>query len=256
MEGPVSFSVSVDVDTIEQMFEYSFMSPALTLDRHEPTRADVHELRHRIQAMEQNSAHPKVFPVHSALSPLFPQGGLITGAVYSVDSSASLLWSLVAQLTQQGTWCAVVGMPDLGIAAAEELGVNVDRLVLVPSPGSQCMAVLGALIDVVGVCALGSFPTPSQRALSTLYGRLREREATLLVRSPWPRVDAALAVEHQWSGINAGSGLLQEHRLRITATPRSGHTTRVCDVVIDHSGLREVSPVASVIDIATHRKAG
>ena len=256
MKGPVLLCLSVDVDRIEQMFEYSSMSPALTVDQHEPTRADVEALRLRIQAMENTTAHPRVFPVHEALTSLFPQGGLLTGAVYSVDSSASLLWSLLAEPTQKGTWCAVVGMPDLGLAAAEELGVNVDRLVLVPSPGSQWMAVLGTLIDVVGICALGSFPPPSERSLSTLYGRLRERESTVLVRSDWPRVDAALAVEHRWDGVGTGRGLLQEHHLRITATPRSGHSARVCDVIIDHTGAREVSPIAPVIDIARHRKAG
>jgi hypothetical protein len=158
VKGPVFLCLSVDVDTIEQMFEYSSMSPALIVDQHEPTRADVEALRHRIAAMENTTATPRVFPVHDALTSLFPQGGLLTGAVYSLDSSASLLWSLLAEPTQKGTWCAVVGMPDLGLAAAEELGVNVDRLVLVPSPGAQWMAVVGTLLDVVGVCALGSFP--------------------------------------------------------------------------------------------------
>ena len=256
MKGPVLLCLSVDVDTIEQMFEYSSMSPALIVDQHEPTRADVEALRHRIQAMENTTATPRAFPVHDALTSLFPQGGLLTGAVYSLDSSASLLWSLLAEPTRKGTWCAVVGMPDLGLAAAEELGVNVDRLVLVPSPGAQWMAAVGTLLDVVGICAVGSFPPPSERALSTLYGRLRERQSTLLVRSGWPRVDATLAAEHRWDGVGAGRGLLQEHSVRISATPRSGHTTRVCDVVIDHTGMREASPLAPVIDIAQHRKAG
>jgi hypothetical protein len=256
VEGPVFTFVSVDIDIIEQMFEYSSMAPALTVNQPEPTRADVEALRHRIQAMETSTAHPGVFPVHAALSKLFPRGGLLAGAVYSLDSSASLVWSLLAEPTQKGTWCAVVGMPDLGLGAAEELGVNVDRLVLVPSPGSQWMAVLGALLDIVGVCALGSVSPPNERSLSILYGRLRERESTLLVRSGWPRVDVTLEAEHRWDGVEAGRGLLQEHHLRITATPRSGHSARVCDVVIDHTGVREASQVAPVIDIAQHRKAG
>jgi len=256
VKGPVFSPVSVDVDTIEQMFEYSSMSPALIVDQNEPTRADVEALRHRIAAMENTTANPRVFPVHEALSSLFPQGGLLTGAVYSLDSSASLVWSLLAEPTQKGIWCAVVGMPDLGLAAAEELGVNVDRLVLVPSPGAQWMAVLGALIDVVGVCALGPFPSPSERALSTLYGRLRERQSTVLVRSNWPRAEATLAVEHRWEGVDLGRGLLREHHVRVTATPRSGHTTRVCDVVIDYAGAHNVSALAPVIDISQHRKAG
>ena len=248
--------LSVDVDTIEQMFEYSSMSPALLMPQHEPTRAEVEALRLRIRDMESATANPRVFPVHESLESLFPQGGLLAGAIYSVDFSTSLLWSLVAEATQKGTWCAVVGMPDLGLAAAEELGVNVDRLVLVPSPGSQWMAVLGALIDVVGVCALGPFPSPSERALSTLYGRLRERQSTVLVRSAWPRAEATLSAEHRWEGLEAGRGLLRQHHLRITATPRLGRAIRVCEVLIDHSGAHGVCSLAPVIDMAEHRKAG
>jgi hypothetical protein len=30
----------------------------------------------------------------------------------------------------------------------------------------------------------------------------------------------------------------------------------VCDVVIDHAGIHEASPLAPVIDMAQHRKAG
>jgi hypothetical protein len=256
VKGPVSFPLSVDVDRIEQMFEYSFMSPVLTLDQHEPTRVDVETLRQRIQDLESTVVSSRIVPVCSALSSLFPQGGLTTGSVYSLDPSTSLLWSLLSEPTQQGIWCALVGMPDVGLAAAEELGVNLDRLVLVPSPGSQWMAVLGALIDVVGVCAVGSWVAPGERTLSTLYGRLRERESTLLVRPGWPRVDLALTVQHQWSGVEAGHGLLQKHQLRVTATPRSGHTAQTCDVVIDYRGVYTASTEAPVTHSAERQKAG
>jgi hypothetical protein len=206
--------------------------------------------------MENTTAHPRVFPVHEALTSIFPQGGFSRDLSTLWTLLHRCLWSLLAEPTQKGTWCAVVGMPDLGVAAAEEFGVNVDRLVLVPSPGSQWMAVLGALIDVVGVCALGAFPAPSERALSTLYGRLRERESTVLVRSSWPRVDAALAVEHRWDGVGTRSRSLARAPLaHYCHSPFGTQRSRVRRV-IDHTGAREVSPIAPVIDIAQHRKAG
>lgn len=246
----------MDVDTIEQMFEYSSMSPALTLENHEPRRADIHALRQKIHSMERVSVQQPVFPITEALRPVFPQGGLVRGAIYQLDSSSSLMWSLLAEATSEGTWCALVGVPDAGVAAAEELGVNTDRLVLIPSPGSQWMAVLGALIDVVGICVLGSFPAPSERVLSTVQGRLRERGATVLVRSSWPRIEASISAHHSWRGVDSGRGVLREHYLTVSTTQRSGVSSRSCDLVIDASGLKRAASHVPVIHLADHRKAG
>ena len=248
--------VSVDVDTIEQMFEYSFMSPALTLEGAPPARAEVHALQQRIHAMQKTTVEHRVFPVSQAVANLFPERGLSRGSIYQVDSSASLLWALLAEPSQSGTWCAVVGAPDLGLAAASEMGVNVDRLVVVPHPGEQWFAVVAALIDVVGIVALGSIPAPSDHMLSTLTGRLREREATLLVRDAWPRSEASIQVRHQWSGLSQGSGMLHEHRMSMSSTPRHGHPVRTCEMVIDAWGAHEQTHHAPVIDIAHHRQAG
>ena len=255
-EGPCFSFVSVEVDTIEQMFEHSSMAPAITLEGAPPARAAVEALQQRIHAMEVTKMEHRVFPVSPAVSSLFPEGGLSRGAIYQVDSSSSLLWALLAQPSTRGTWCALVGMPDMGLAAAEEMGVNVDRLVLVPYPGQQWFSVLAALIDVVGIVALGSLPAPSDRILSTLTGRLREREATLLVRNDWPRTEASIQVRHQWSGITQGRGMLDEHRVLISATPRHGHPVRTCEILVDAWGTHEVSRHAAVTDIAAHRQAG
>ena len=53
----------MDVDRIEQMFEYSLMAPALTLEGAPPRRPDVLALQQRIHAMEAVSAEHHVFPV-------------------------------------------------------------------------------------------------------------------------------------------------------------------------------------------------
>jgi hypothetical protein len=246
----------VGVDRIEQMFEYGHMSPALTLEGAPPRRPDVLALQQRIHSMEAVSADHQLFPVGPGLESLFPEGGLQRGSIYQVDSSASLLWSLIAEATTKGTWCALVGIPDAGLAAAAELGVNVDRLVLVPYPDTQWLSVVGALIDVVGIVALGSVAAPSDRMLSTLSGRLREREATLLVRQAWPRCESSIHVRHQWSGVKEGGGLLHEHLVHIEATPRHGQPVRRADLMIDAWGAHDVGRHAPVIDIATQRQVG
>ena len=232
------------------------MSPALTLEGAPPGRPDVLALRQRIHAMEVATADHRVFPVGSGLEGLFPEGGLQRGSIYQVDSSASLLWSLIAEASSRGTWCALVGIPDAGLAAATELGVNVDRLVLVPYPDTQWLSVVGALIDVVGIVALGPVPAPSDRMLSTLSSRLRERESTLLVRHAWPRSEASITVRHTWHGVKEGGGLLHEHLVHIEATPRHGHPVRSADLMIDAWGAHDAGTRAPVIDIATHRQVG
>jgi hypothetical protein len=247
----------VAFDTIEQMFEYSVMSPALTVHGPSETRADVRALQQRIRDLEITRVDTPVFGVTQALQGLFPEGGLRRGCTYQIDASSSLLWSLLAGPTREGVWCAVVGIPDVGVAAAEDMGVNLDRLILIPRPHQQWLSVVSALIDVVGIVALGSQPLPSDRMLSTLSGRLRERGSTLLVRSDWPRTEGRIAVgDHAWYGLGAGHGILHEHRVRITLTPRLGNTTRECTVLIDHAGARSDRPEAAVTDIATRRNAG
>src|SRR6476660_8273685 len=76
-------------------------------------------------------------PVLPALEPLLPGAGLRRGSVVAVSGSTSLLCALLAGASQAGSWCAVVGLPDLGLVAAAGLGVALERLALVPDPGSQ-----------------------------------------------------------------------------------------------------------------------
>src|SRR5436305_1103558 len=55
-----------------------------------------------------------------------------------------------------GSWAAVVGMPDLGLLAAAELGVVLHRLVLVPRPGTELGAVVAALLDGVDLVVVAT----------------------------------------------------------------------------------------------------
>jgi hypothetical protein len=249
--------MSVEVDTIEQMFEYSIMPPPLSLDVQPVQRADVRELQERIRSLEHSRVDYPVFPVSPGLDILFPHGGLRRGAVYDIDSSPSLLWALIAAATSSGTWCALVGMPDAGLAAAEGMGVNLDRLVLVPYPGDQWLSIVSSLIDVVGLVALGPAKPPSDRVLSSVLGRMREREATILARSGWPRTEATLSVsQHRWQGLGQGRGVLYEHHVTVTARSRQSSQVRRCDMVIDAQGTHYRPSGGSLIDMSQHRSAG
>lgn len=249
--------MSGDIDIIEQMFEYSHVSPAITVPHPSPNRQAIARLQERIRSLETPGVEERVFPLSEHVQTLFPEGGLRRGVVYQCDLVMSLVWTLLAEASSQGVWCALVGIPDAGLAAAEDMGVTLDRLVLVPHPGDQWLSVVSALSDVVGIVVLGGVPAPSERTLSTLMGRLRERESTLLVGSSWPRQEAAISVsQHQWRGLGSGHGLLQTHRMSVTVTPRYGHSSRSTDVLIDAHGFRSDSSHASVIDLARYRRTG
>jgi putative ABC transport system permease protein len=73
----------------------------------------------------------------------------------AATGSAALVLALLAEATQGRLMGRVTGMPDLGVAAAAELGVDLDRLALIPDPGAELVAVLSALIDGFDLVVLG-----------------------------------------------------------------------------------------------------
>lgn len=151
----------------------------------------------------------RLLPVPEALVPLVPLGGLRRGSAVHVKGSTSLLLGLAAAACEDGAWCVVVGMPDLGLAAAAEHGLPLDRMALVPAPGADSVAVLGAAIDGFDVVVLGDVPHLVDRDRRRLASRLRQRAAVLLTTSTWPGVELTLAVTGtRWTGLGQGHGSL------------------------------------------------
>ena len=124
-------------------------------------------------------------PVLPALEGLLPGGGLRRGATVSVGSSVggatSLALALVAEASQQGSWVAAVGVPSLGLVAADELGVALERLVLVAAPERDAWGgVVAALVDGFDLVVLHAGRTGVRTAdARRLVARARERGAVL-----------------------------------------------------------------------------
>jgi hypothetical protein len=95
-----------------------------------------------------------VLPVSGPLAGVLPGGGLRRGSAVAVCGSTSLLLALLAEASRAGAWCALVGLPDLGIQAAAEAGLDLSRTALVPRPGPRPAAVVAALVDGVDVVVL------------------------------------------------------------------------------------------------------
>src|SRR4051794_3503837 len=88
--------------------------------------------------------------VPPALSPLLPEG-LRRGATTVVNGSTSLVLAMLAHACAGGAWAAVVGQPTVGLLAAAQAGVQLERLAVVPRPGLESPTVLAALLDGVDV---------------------------------------------------------------------------------------------------------
>jgi hypothetical protein len=178
-------------------------------------------------------AGERVLPVLPALAPLLPDGALPRGASLGVSGpgATSLALGLVAAASAAGSWTVVVGAADLGLVAAAEAGLALERVVLVAAPpaerwGTVVAAVVEA-VEVVLVRPVGRVRAADARRLAA---HLRTRGG-VLVRLPgagsWPEPpDIALRTEAPaWRGAVApdrldGAGRLRARRLVVEASGR------------------------------------
>lgn len=175
---------------------------------------------------------PPLLAVDDPLDALLPWGGLRRGEAVVVTGSTALALALVARATREGAWGAVVGAPDLGLAAAREHGVDLARLVLVPHPSGRWPEVVTTLVDALDVLVL-RLPTDVPRPVARqLQARIRARGLALVVladgrRAPTlERAPLRLTVEDQgWEGIGAGHGYLRRRWVEVR-TEGSGAAAR------------------------------
>ncbi len=207
-------------------------------------------------------------PVAEALRPLFPSGGLRRGGTVALTTpglsqdawatgSTSLLFALLAEASAAGSWCAVVGMPWMGLAAAAEAGLSIERLGLVPNPGPEWATVVAALLDGVDIVVTATPGLVSASVTGRLAARARQRGGVLLpVGARWPGADLTLeVVAATWHGLGSGRGRLRRYEAEVlaygrgaAARPRraylwlAGPVTsaagRTSDLTVDGPGLR------------------
>lgn len=167
----------------------------------------------------------RLLPVLPALATLLPEGGLRAGTTVTIEKSTALALALLAGPSQAGGWCAVVGVPTLGARAIAEAGVALERLALVPSPGSQWAAVVAALLDGMDVVVVRPPARVSGGEARRLAARARERGTVLVSLGSWEGADARLsAAGSRWSGLAGGTGRLRARRLVVHARGRGAAT--------------------------------
>lgn len=201
---------------------------------------------------------PPRLPVLPVFEKILPYGGLRPGTTVGITGvgATSLALALVARSSQE-SWTAAVGLPALGLPAAGELGVALDRLVAVPDPGTQWTSVLAALVDAFDlVIARPSHDRDARR----LSGRVRERDAVLVVIGRWPECDLMLhGTTAMWHGLGRGHGHLRTRSVTVAVGGRGAASRPRHATLWLPDGDGQVSLAASVTSlrrIATADRSG
>ncbi|MDM7892453.1 hypothetical protein [Curtobacterium caseinilyticum] len=180
-------------------------------------------LRSRVAEMEAPRVDVQGLPTAAALQPLLPGGTIRVGGSYAVQESVLLAMTMLQAASAEGAWCAVVGVPSFGVEAASAMGIDLERLVLVPDPGDQWLTVTAALADVAQIVLTRPLGRVVPGDVSRLAARLRQRGGALVALGSWPGADVTLRVTGSvWSGIGDGHGHLAERRATVTASGRAG----------------------------------
>jgi hypothetical protein len=192
----------------------------------------------------------RVLPVAPELSGLLPGRGLRRGTTVAVSAgraapaagSTSLLLALLAEASRAGSWCAVVGLPSLGALAAQESGIDLERLALVPDPGPDWPTVIAALIDGVDVVVTAIQGKVAPTVADRLVARARQRGSVLMPFGQWPGADVTLQVTaSRWEGLALGRGRLRRREVTILARGR-GAAARPKEITLWMPGLTHLPP--------------
>ena len=162
-----------------------------------------------------------VLPVLPALRKLLPAGGLPRGAVVATGGWSLLCLALVAGASAAGAWCAVAGLPSLGVAAAVDAGLDPGRMLLIADPGPGWPQVVASLLDGCELMLLRPPDRPPALVRRRLEATVRRFGGVLVVAGEWDGAQTRLLVARQeWTGIGTGHGRLRARRVQVVADGR------------------------------------
>ena len=179
------------------------------------------EAGRRAAQLQERQPGEAVLPTLPPLRPLLPAGGLARGSVVAVDQYGMLCLALIAGASAAGAWCAVAGIPEFGVVAAAEAGIEPDRLLLVPDPGRRWPQVVATLLEgceIVIVRPEAAPPAPVRRRVEAV---LRRHAGVILAVGEWAGAPLRLKVTRQnWAGLGDGHGRLQACQADVIAQGR------------------------------------
>ena len=176
------------------------------------------------------AALQRTMPLLAAFDELLPQAAVQRGSVVECDGAAavSLALALAAGPSQAGAWVGVAGLAEVSVAAAVELGLAPERLVMVAEPAqrfddAQWADVLAAMIDGFDVLLLGpgvhGVRAGTARRLSA---RLQQRGAVMFTVAgvggapgPFGADLRFVATDTAWQGLGEGHGVARGRRVSV-----------------------------------------
>jgi hypothetical protein len=188
-------------------------------------------------------ASERILPVAGDFAALFTEGGLVRGRSLACTGPAatSLALALAAPVVAAGSWLAAIDVPTIGLDAASEFGVALERVVAVCT-GDQPDQQAARWPDVVAAAADGfdllltKVPAGiSPSAVRKVAVRLRQRDVVMLVLGdPGPLscdgvLDSGAA---EWTGLGNGHGHLRHRELVVEAAGRRLHGRRRCRLAL------------------------
>jgi hypothetical protein len=185
-------------------------------------------------------ARHRTLPVVDPLASLLPSGALVRGQTVSCRGVAapSLALALAVEATATGSWLAVVDVPWLGVEAAAELGIPLERLVRVDGRAAGDWADLTAAVldgfEVVITRIPRRLDTGARRRVQA---RVKAREAVLLAVGDPPGVDVVMeASAPVWEGVEQGWGHLRGRRVTVESSGRRVPRPRRVDLWLPAPG--------------------
>ena len=199
-------------------------------------------------------ARERTMPVGEEFVELFGERGLVRGRTLACQGPAatSTALALVAPALAAGAWMAVIDLPTIGLDAASELGVPLERIVAVTTGGAgeasaRCWPdVVAAAADGFDVLLVRVPAGLSAGAVRKLAVRLRQRDViTVVLGDPGAMTcDGVLHTDApEWSGLGDGHGHLRQRRVIVEASGRRLPGRRRCQLAIP---LRAADPVLGV----------
>lgn len=171
-------------------------------------------------------ATERTLPIPDAFVDLFSEPGMVRGRTMACTGAAatSLALSLVAPAVAAGSWLAIVDLPTIGLDAACEFGVALERVVAVASAQpSKWPDVIAAAADGFDIVLATVPPEVSATAMRKVVTRLRQRSVVMIVLGDPGLLscDGVLdAGSSEWEGLGDGHGHLQRRGLMVEASGR------------------------------------
>ena len=172
-------------------------------------------------------------PVPSELRAMFPEGGLVRGrtVLCSGDAAVAMALRVVSSATQAGSWLGIVGVHNVGVQAASEHGVALQRVVFVQPASSRTEWVntVAAVADGFDVLMLevphGITEADARRVQTRIQARRNalvliggtQQSAVQSVFQPDVIINTATT---KWYGIERGAGYVQGRDVQVAVSGR------------------------------------